>query len=80
LDAYEEQEEGQQKGEEVDPEDRQELNCVPPQSQPLIRCVHTFTGNSRGMKRNEAPETYQNSTPLDILMLLFTAVLHLLVE
>jgi hypothetical protein len=32
------------------------------------------------MKRNEAPEIDQNSTPFDILMLLFAAVLHLLME
>jgi hypothetical protein len=32
------------------------------------------------MKRNEAPEIDQNSTPLDILILLFAAVLCLLVE
>jgi hypothetical protein len=40
----------------------------------------SFTGNSWLMKRNEAPETDQNSTSIDILMLLFTAVFHPLVE
>jgi len=40
--------------------------------------IHPFVGPPKGMKKSEAPHINKDSSPLSVLMLFFTEILHLL--
>jgi hypothetical protein len=50
----------------------------PPQGRNIT--VHPFVGPAKGVKRSEAPHINKDSSPLSVLMLFFSQILHLLVE
>ena len=42
--------------------------------------VHSFVGPAKGVKKSEAPLINKDNSPLSVLILFFTDILHLLVE
>jgi len=42
--------------------------------------IHPFVSPAKGVKKSEAPHINKDSSPLSVLMLLFTEIFHLLVE
>jgi len=42
--------------------------------------IHPFVGRAKGVKKSEAPHNIKDSSPLSVLMLLFTEIFHLQVE
>jgi len=42
--------------------------------------IHPFVGPAKGVKKIEAPHINKDSSPLSVLLLLFTEIFHLLVE
>ena len=50
----------------------------PPQGRNIN--VHPFVGPAKGVKKSEAPHINKDSSPLSVLLLFYTEILHLLVE
>ena len=42
--------------------------------------IHPFVSPAKGVKKSEAPHSNKDSSPLSVLMLIFTEIFHLLVE